>query len=207
MPALPSPRSSLVPRHPRRAALAGLVLVPLLAGAVPAADAQAPVRIQPPQVVLGPVSADGGYSMATCPGDTKVMGGGYVAHSWHRANGGDMYDAVISSAPTNDGNGWVARLLKGKVQARALCVPSSEAPQVVRGPVSEDGNASEAICPEGTQVVNGGYLANSFHYARGGTLYDMVIASAPMADGKGWTAQQFKGKTEARALCAETDQN
>jgi len=170
-----------------------------------AADAQA--RVQLPQVVVGPVSADGDYSTATCPGDTKVMGGGYAAQSWHHANGGDMYDAVLSSAPTYDGKGWAARLLKGKVQARALCVPSSEAPQVVRGPVSEEGKVSAAVCPQGTQVVNGGYLSNSFHYARGGTLYDMVIASAPMADGKGWFAQQFKGKTEARALCAETDQN
>ncbi|RZD62640.1 hypothetical protein C0Q59_12455, partial [Streptomyces albidoflavus] len=40
------------------------------------------------------------------------------------------------------------------------------APTLVVGPVSADGEASVASCPEGTRAVNGGYASASFRQRR-----------------------------------------
>ncbi len=96
-----------------------------------------------------------------CPEGTRAVNGGYASASFQHANGGSIYDAVLASAPTKDGKGWFASQLKGKVQARALCAPEGQAPTLVVGPVSADGEASVASCPEGTRAVNGGYASAS----------------------------------------------
>ncbi|MFF3523469.1 hypothetical protein ACFYYQ_22535 [Streptomyces albidoflavus] len=189
-------------------AVTALVLAVLPAAPQAAAEpsgAGASERAAAPTLVVGPVSADGEASVASCPDGTRAVNGGYASASFQHANGGSIYDAVLASAPTKDGKGWFASQLKGKVQARALCAPEGQAPTLVVGPVSADGEASVASCPEGTRAVNGGYASASFQHANGGTIYDFLTASAPTKDGKGWFATQLKGKAQARALCAPAE--
>ncbi|MGW1123847.1 hypothetical protein [Streptomyces sp. NPDC002526] len=161
---------------------------------------------QAPQVVVGPVSEEGEPSVATCPSGTKPVNGGYVSTDFRRAYGGTIYDAITANAPTGDGKGWGAMQLKGRVQARALCAPQDQAPQLVVGPVSEEGEHSVATCPSGTKPVNGGYVSTDFRHAYGGTIYDAIMTNAPTGDGRGWDAKQLKGRVQARALCAPQDQ-
>ncbi|XXZ47585.1 hypothetical protein AAGT00_01095 (plasmid) [Streptomyces cavourensis] len=164
-----------------------------LALCVPAAEA--------PTVVVGSQSGDGQASTATCPSGTKVANGGFFANTFHYANGGTMYDAVRASYPSSSGSGWSAQLVKGKVQALALCTPQGGAPTVAVGAQSSDGQASTATCPSGRKAVAGGHFANTFHYANGGEIYDAVRASYPTTSGNGWAVQLLKGKSQAFALC------
>ncbi|MFD3949484.1 hypothetical protein ACFWRC_05630 [Streptomyces albidoflavus] len=186
-------------------ALALAVLPTAPQAAAEPSGAGASERAAAPTLVVGPVSADGEASVASCPEGTRAVNGGYASASFQHANGGSIYDAVLASAPTKDGKGWFASQLKGKVQARALCAPEGQAPTLVVGPVSADGEASVASCPEGTRAVNGGFASASFQHANGGTIYDFLDASAPTKDGKGWFATQLKGKVQARALCAPAE--
>ncbi|MFG3379385.1 hypothetical protein [Streptomyces sp. NPDC047999] len=188
----------------RLCAAAAVLPLLLLTGAAPAGarPAAAPTA---PQVVVGPSSADGQASKATCPSGTRVAGGGHFSNTFHYANGGDIYDAVRANAPTRAGDGWTVQQLKGKAQAVALCVPADEAPSVAVSDPSADGQAVKATCPSGTRVAGGGFFSNVFHYANGGTIYDYVRSSSPSRAGDGWLAQQVKGKVQAVALCAPED--
>ncbi|MEK2478992.1 hypothetical protein [Streptomyces noursei] len=77
----------------------------------------------------------------------------------------------------------------------------SQAPRVIAGPVSGGGGGSQAKCPAGTKVINGGWKANTFQHATGGTIYDAVVFSRPLEDGSGWEARELKGKVQAFAVC------
>ncbi|MFF2173140.1 hypothetical protein, partial [[Kitasatospora] papulosa] len=161
---------------------------------------------QAPTLTIGPVSGDGEASVATCPAGLKAVTGGYASAAFSYANGGTIYDAVRASAPTPDGGGWFAQQLKGKVQARALCVSQDQAPTLTIGPVSGNAEASVATCPSGMKALNGGFFSSSFHHANGGTIYDAVTSSAPTKDGTGWFTSQLKGKVQSFALCVSQDQ-
>ncbi|MEU5491819.1 hypothetical protein AB0G98_29315 [Streptomyces sp. NPDC020196] len=158
---------------------------------------------QAPTLTIGPVSGDGEASVATCPAGLKAVTGGYASAAFSYANGGTIYDAVRASAPTPDGGGWFAQQLKGKVQARALCVSQDQAPTLTIGPVSGNAEVSVATCPSGMKALNGGFFSSSFHHANGGTIYDAVTSNAPTKDGTGWFTSQLKGKVQARALCVQ----
>lgn len=166
------------------------------------ANAAAKAPVSSVQVVVGPESEPGQPSAARCPGGMGVLNGGFQAVTFARSGGGDPYDRVTVNAPFKDGKGWSAMLMTGKVRARAVCVPKAEAPQAVVGPVSEEAGASIARCPEGTEVVAGGYVRETWYKNGYGESGDDIIANTPNSDGNGWAAQQFHGKTVARALCS-----
>ncbi|MFJ9423221.1 hypothetical protein [Streptomyces sp. NPDC101249] len=154
------------------------------------------------QIVVGPTSESGKDSAAVCPDGMAVLNGGFQSRSYSKSGGGEPYDAIIVDAPTKDGKGWWAQELHGQVQARAVCVPQGEAPQVVVGPVSGENSDSDAYCPSGTAPVGGGFVARSWYKNGWGESQDDTLANAPTASGSGWFARLFAGKVEARALCA-----
>ncbi|MFE7302954.1 hypothetical protein [Streptomyces sp. NPDC057579] len=113
------------------AAALSVALLPSFAGGTDPAEAQpraaaskATQVAQAPQVVVGPVSADGKMWQALCPSGTKVLNGGYIWDTFCTHITGVVRDAIVTSAPRFNGEGWNARELQGKVQARALCVPA-----------------------------------------------------------------------------------
>ncbi|MDR3083264.1 MAG: flagellin [Streptomyces sp.] len=184
---------------------AGLVATAAItAGGMTTASAQTKAKapVSQVKVVVGPISAPGGESVARCPDDMRVLNGGYNAITFSKSGGGDPYDGVQANAPTQDGKGWFADLMTGQVQARAVCVPAAEAPQVVVGPTSGEHADSDAVCPEGTGVVGGGYVAESWYKNGYGESTDDVTANAPRSGGDGWYARLFAGKVQARALCS-----
>ncbi|MFY1678809.1 MULTISPECIES: hypothetical protein [unclassified Streptomyces] len=174
------------------------------AAAVPASPTTAPVSraatATAPTLVTGP---EGRQSDATCPAGTTVMGGGYTATRFARANGGSVYDYVTANGPVAESNSWRARVLRdgSTVVAYAMCVPGEQGYRVVSGPSSRQ---SDATCPTGTRVVGGGYGVQTFVHARGGTIYDYVSANGPVAESNSWRARMHHddGKVIAIAVCA-----
>ncbi|CAL2071795.1 conserved exported protein of unknown function [Streptomyces murinus] len=187
-------------------AAAGLVGASAVAvGTLSTTSAQATAKAAPvsrAQTVVGPTSESGGPSEARCPEGMRVLNGGYNAVSFSQSNGGEPYDGIQANAPLADGKGWFADLMTGRVQARAVCVPQAEAPQVAVGPTSGEHVDSDARCPDGTSVIGGGYYAQSWYKNGWGESQDEVTASAPIWDGKGWYARLFAGTVQARALCS-----
>ncbi|MEV5986349.1 hypothetical protein AB0L85_15190 [Streptomyces sp. NPDC052051] len=175
-----------------------------LAGNLTTAPAQAAAKapVSRAQTVVGPTSDSGQISVAYCPSGMKVLNGGYNSITFSESYGGEPYDAVRMNAPTMDGKGWFANLLTGKIQARAVCVPDAEAPRVAVGPTSGEHSDSDARCPAGTNVIGGGFVAQTWRRNNLGESQDDVTANAPIADGKGWYARQFGAKVQARALCS-----
>ncbi|GAA4670832.1 hypothetical protein GCM10023347_25790 [Streptomyces chumphonensis] len=73
--------------------------------------------------------------------------------------------------------------------------------RTVMGPEMKAGETSYAQCPEGTQLIGGGYAANGA-FANNGDLLDTVDVSAPSAYRQGaWAAQIHTGTIRAYALC------
>ncbi|MFY4718801.1 hypothetical protein [Streptomyces sp. LaBMicrA B280] len=186
-------------------AAAGLVGTSAVAvGVLSTTSAQATAAAAPvsrARTVVGPTSESGEPSVAHCPAGMRVLNGGYNAVSFSQSNGGEPYDGVQANAPLADGTGWFADLMTGRIQARAVCVPQAEAPRVVVGPTSAEHSDSDAYCPDGTDVIGGGYSAQSWYKNGWGESQDEVTANAPIASGKGWYARLFAGKVQARALC------
>ncbi|MEW1656581.1 hypothetical protein [Streptomyces sp. NPDC093707] len=194
-------------KHRLTACAAAAVLVgtgAAVSGDMTTAPAQAAAKapVSRAQTVVGPVSEPGQVSVAYCPADMRVLNGGYNSITFSESNGGEPYDAVRMDAPTMDGKGWVANLMTGKIQARAVCVPEAEAPRVAVGPTSNDHSDSDAYCPNGTNVIGGGFIAQTWSRNGYGESQDDVTANAPIASGKGWYARQFAAKVQARALCS-----
>ncbi len=73
--------------------------------------------------------------------------------------------------------------------------------QIVVGPESAPGQPSEAHCPDGMGVLNGGFQSVTFSRSGGGDPYDGVTVNAPFRNGKGWVALLMTGKVRARAVC------
>ncbi|MFF4716903.1 hypothetical protein ACFY2V_36750 [Streptomyces eurythermus] len=73
--------------------------------------------------------------------------------------------------------------------------------QIVVGPESEPGQPSNAQCPDGMGVLNGGFQSVTFSRSGGGDPYDGVTVNAPFKNGKGWVALLMTGKVRARAVC------
>ncbi|GAA4236866.1 hypothetical protein GCM10022254_47490 [Actinomadura meridiana] len=171
------------------------------AASAPAAEdaARPSAEAAQPQVVKGP-SAN--HSTATCPGGTKVANGGYSVSSFAQGGDGAIHDYVKANNPVSDGTGWEAVMLDpaSKVEAFAICVPSDQAPQVVKG---AGGNRSTATCPAGALAASGGYSASSFAQAGDGAIHDYVKANNPASDGGGWEVAMLSpdSKVEAFALC------
>ncbi|MFG3391757.1 hypothetical protein [Streptomyces parvus] len=153
-----------------------------------------------PTLVTGP---EGRQSDAKCPAGTTVMGGGYQATRFARANGGSVYDYLIANGPVAEDNSWRARMLKdtSTVVAYALCAPSEQGYRIAAG---VSGKQSDATCPAGTGVVGGGYGMQSFVRANGGTVYDYATANGPVAEGNSWRARMLhdNGRITASAICA-----
>ncbi|MGW5120670.1 hypothetical protein ACWEQ8_35330 [Streptomyces noursei] len=166
------------------------------------ANTKAAVPVSPVQIVVGPESQPGQPSSAQCPDGMGVLNGGFQAVTFSRSGGGDPYDGVTVNAPFKNGKGWVALLMTGKVRARAVCVPEAQAPHAVVGTVSDEAGDSVARCPEGTKAIAGGYVRETWYRNGYGESTDDITANAPTADGSGWYARQFHGKTVARALCS-----
>ncbi|MEU8712433.1 hypothetical protein [Streptomyces sp. NPDC048663] len=166
------------------------------------ANTKAAAPVSEVQIVVGPESEPGQPSNAHCPDGMGALNGGFQAITFSRSGGGDPYDGVTVNAPLKNGKGWVAMLMTGKVRARAVCVPETQAPQAVVGPVSEEESDSVARCPEGTKAIAGGYVRETWYRNGWGESLDDIIANAPTQDGSGWYARQFHGKTVARALCS-----
>ncbi|MFI0942868.1 hypothetical protein [Streptomyces sp. NPDC021020] len=73
--------------------------------------------------------------------------------------------------------------------------------QTVKGALSAPGGMSYAQCPDGTQLIGGGY-AGAGTYDSTGEVRDTVDVSAPSADRQGaWGARMHKGTVTAYALC------
>ncbi|MEK8170708.1 hypothetical protein NKH77_17320 [Streptomyces sp. M19] len=147
-----------------------------------------------PQVVEGPISGAAQDSDALCPSGTKVVNGGFVSRSWQQAYSGESYDNILANAPMASGQGWFARELQGNVQARALCAPANQAPQVVEGLPSTNGQPSVANCPTGSKAIGGGSISHYFEESVLDTAYDAVTAESPTQSGEGWWGRQLKGR-------------
>ncbi|WP_181794031.1 hypothetical protein [Streptomyces sp. WELS2] len=196
-----------VKKHRFTACVAAAVLVGVGAAAVggmttASAQTTSKAPVSQAEIVVGPISEPGSPSVAQCPDGMGVINGGYNSSSFSQSNGGEPYDGIVASAPLGHGKGWVAQLMSGRAQARAVCVPASEAPQVAVGPTSGEHEDSDARCPDGTSVIGGGYIAASWSRNGWGESQDEVTANAPIRDGKGWYARQFAARVQARALCS-----
>ncbi|MCS0604955.1 hypothetical protein NX794_27645 [Streptomyces sp. LP11] len=91
----------------------------------------------------------------------------------------------------------VAGLMAGGATASA----ADSTVRAVSGPEVGPGEVSWAQCPDGTQLVGGGYSAAPA-YTYGGAYSDTVQASAPSVSHPGaWAAQPHAGRIRAYALC------
>ncbi|MEU9593760.1 hypothetical protein AB0D84_29140 [Streptomyces sp. NPDC048193] len=175
------------------AAAAAIIVLSSAAG-TPAVAAEAPVT------VAGPISEPGGFSRATCPAGTQLVGGGYDAR--HTVNGvNNVTDGLVVFAPEPlKANTWTAQMLSGQVRAFAMCAKGSgPAPRVVLGPASERGGYSKATCPEGTQLISGGYASTPATNGLG-QYVDAVDTNTPTNDNS-WLAKMTIGTAQAVALC------
>ena len=175
-------------------AAAAVAALSIAAGA-PAAAAE------PPTVVYGNISAPGGFSSATCPAGTQLVGGGYDAR--HTVNGvNNVVDGLVVFAPDlQKPNTWNSQMYYGQVRSVAMCAKGDgPAPRAVAGPGSEKGGYSKVICPAGTQLVAGGYASTPSVNGLGAYV-DAVDTNAPTAD-NGWTAKMTLGVAQAVALCS-----
>ncbi|MFI1721815.1 hypothetical protein [Streptomyces sp. NPDC020489] len=153
----------------------------------------------PPVVVAGPVSSNGGISRATCPAGTTLVGGGYDAR--HDINGvNNVIDGLDLFAPDwQNANSWVAAMHTGQVRAVAMCAKGSgPAPRVVVGPAVK-ADYSKATCPAGTQLLAGGYTSTPATNGLG-QYVDDVDTNSPNTDNS-WLAKMAIGTAQALALC------
>ncbi|MFF8882078.1 hypothetical protein [Streptomyces flaveolus] len=181
-------------RSARTVAVAAAVIV---LSSVASAPAQA---ADPPVTVAGPVSEPGGFSRATCPAGTQIVGGGYDAR--HVVNGANnVVDGLVVFAPDpQKANTWTAQMYSGQIRAFAMCAQgTAPAPRVVLGPASEKGGYSKATCPAGTQLVSGGYASTPATNGLGQYI-DGVDANTPTNDNS-WLAKMTIGIAQAVALC------
>ncbi|MFE5325456.1 hypothetical protein ACFRCG_03420 [Embleya sp. NPDC056575] len=102
-------------RVPGVVAVAGLAAVACLvtAGAASADDSTFSV--------VGPLSSNGGVSLAQCPDGSHLIGGGYQGEPAF-TNGGSPADFVDVNGPSGaTPNAWVAKFHTWSVKAVALC--------------------------------------------------------------------------------------
>ncbi|MGK4579925.1 hypothetical protein [Kitasatospora sp. HPMI-4] len=73
--------------------------------------------------------------------------------------------------------------------------------QVVAGPLVGAGELSRATCPDGTNLIGGGYYWQPV-YTYGGSPADTVDSNGPsVIDQKSWVARDHKGNIQAYAIC------
>lgn len=84
--------------------------------------------------------------------------------------------------------------LMGGGAARTVAAGGSTV-TTVEGDTVGAGDYSRAVCPDGTQLVGGGYEAES-KYTDGGAYADSVDLNAPLHGGV-WRAQSHKGWIKA----------
>ncbi|MET9078602.1 hypothetical protein ABZX95_42250 [Streptomyces sp. NPDC004232] len=98
---------------------------------------------------------------------------------------------------------WAAKPHAGRIKAYALCDSSSAPTRAVADYVRKGGDISYAQCPDGTNLVTGGYMIIPV-YSHGGTPYDSVDINAPSESRpNAWAAQSHTsgGYIQAFALC------
>ncbi|MEV4871838.1 hypothetical protein [Streptomyces syringium] len=158
--------------------------------------------------VEGDTVGAGDYSRAVCPDGTQLVGGGYGAESKY-TDGGAYADSVDLNAPLNGGV-WRAQSHKGWIKAYALCDSASAPTRVaMSGKAVKGGEMSFAKCPDGTNLVTGGYeMVPS--YGAGGIPHDSVDMNAPAPShgvdrSNTWAAMSHNkdGHIWAYALCRQ----
>ncbi|MFD7020513.1 hypothetical protein [Streptomyces sp. NPDC059928] len=100
---------------------------------------------------------------------------------------------------------WAAKPHAGRIRAYALCDSSSAPTRAVADYVRKGGDISYAQCPDGTNLVTGGYMITPV-YSNGGTPYDSVDINAPSASRpNAWAAKSHTsgGHIQAFALCRD----
>ncbi|WP_329012012.1 hypothetical protein [Streptomyces sp. NBC_00690] len=157
-----------------------------------------------PIVVKSGWSGRGDYISATCPQGTTLVGGGHDSQPVVSSLG-HVLDEQTADAPSPDEpNSWFIRRLAGRSQAYAMCSPASSTPPiVVASDWSDPGEYISATCPEGTQLVGGGFDSRPYLNGFGNSLDDLD-ANAPSGDEpNSWFTKQHRGTSRAFAMCAQ----
>ncbi|MGA4539200.1 hypothetical protein ACPA54_04330 [Uniformispora flossi] len=177
--------------------------VGLTAALCTAVPTPAAAASEAPIVVATGWSAPGEVATATCPTGTGLVGGGYQVNPY--ANGlGQVVDFIQGNTPSSTTpNSWSVKQLMGQSAAFAMCVEGAPTPTVIHSDWSENGNAVTATCPDGQNMIGGGYASIPVTNGVGQNMDEIQTNTPVVGHSNTWAAGMKYGRAMAFVMCVD----